>query len=237
MAASEKSSLVVEPTKPPGKWLTGLCDCLAEGCCGVCCAVCWCSNITTGQLYQRSTSAGLLSTMKGISCLSITLTLFALTGTCMVLNSIVEASNPTHTVGLSHGDDYPVALNEDGVPDWLRTVTDLIAKLWTPSYPMSNTFLSHTRTYRTLSWEMQLLADIASVLGFFASIITCLVVCTVRKAVRKRDGIEANCCGSEVCEDCCCACCCNPCTQCQIFRQEKIDCAKYQICSKTAAAV
>ena len=174
---------------PPGKWLTGLCDCFAEGCCGVCCAVCWCSHITTGQLYQRTTSAGLVNAVKGANCLSITVALFILTGINIMLWSVAEASYETKEYG-----------------------------------------------YKTRSATMETLAGVAQIFGFFSSLITCLVVCTVRKAIRKRDGIAAANCGED-CEDCCCASFCNPCTQCQIFRQEKIDCAKYQICSETATAV
>ena len=150
---------------PPGKWLTGLCDCFAEGCCGVCCAVCWCPEITTGQLYQR---------INGGNCLLITIFLFILWGAYILL--VVVSS---------------------------------------------------------IDWRLAWLANVASLCSMFAFLIMCAVVCKVRKAIRKRDGIAAENC-SEDCEDCCCACWCGPCTQCQIFRQEEINCAKYQICSKTA---
>lgn len=61
---------------------------------------------------------------------------------------------------------------------------------------------------------------------FFA--LSCLAVCQVRAAIRKRDGIkETNCAG---CEDCMCAWFCNPCTQCMIFRHEASPNA-YAFCS------
>ena len=89
-----------------------------------------------------------------------------------------------------------------------------------------------------LSPEAETLWSISSVVGFLAFILSCWIVCAVRMAIRRRDGIKAGCWG-DVCEDCCSACCCNPCTQCQIFRHEKVSCKHntYSLCAPEATPV
>ena len=65
----------LEGRAPSGKWDASLCGCLDD--CGMCCAVLCCQPITTGQLYQRSTSRGMVSKQPGLTCLTIALFLFA----------------------------------------------------------------------------------------------------------------------------------------------------------------
>ena len=89
-----------------------------------------------------------------------------------------------------------------------------------------------------LTPEAETLWSISSVVGFLAFILSTWVVCTVRQAIRRRDGIkEGGCCSC--CEDCCCAVCCNPCTQCQIFRHERVSCKHntYSLCAPEATPV
>ena len=74
---------------------------------------------------------------------------------------------------------------------------------------------------------------IGSAVGMASGICLLLIVCTVRKAVRTRDGIQAGSCGDA--EDCCCAFWCNPCTQCQLWRHEQVKCSEYDLCSPTGS--
>lgn len=78
--------------------------------------------------------------------------------------------------------------------------------------------------------------EVAEVCLFFASIITCCIVCHVRQQIRRRDQIPATIC-PETCEDCCCAWCCGPCTECQLLRHEGVTSAKYSLCSPIAVKV
>ena len=82
---------------------------------------------------------------------------------------------------------------------------------------------------------------IGELLGFVSMLFVCLIVCMVRGAIRRREGIKPECCRElPLCEDCCCAWCCNPCTQCMIMRHEKLGCVghnTYSICSHTAFPV
>ena len=71
------------------------------------------------------------------------------------------------------------------------------------------------------------------VLGTLSGVCLFLIVCTVRKAIRTRDGIEPGSCGDF--EDCCCAFWCNSCTQCQLWRHERVNCAQYDLCNKTGS--
>ena len=75
---------------------------------------------------------------------------------------------------------------------------------------------------------------VASACESAAGIIICIVVCVVRGAMRRRDGIP----GSAV-EDCVCACCCNSSTQCMMFRHEGVGGPNkpYSLCSPVAVAV
>ena len=77
--------------------------------------------------------------------------------------------------------------------------------------------------------------NVATWFGLVASIIACLIVCTVRGAVRKRDNIPTQICGDA--EDACCAFFCNPCAQCQIFNHEGVTCEKYSLCTPTGSPV
>ena len=69
---------------PPGEWETGLCMCFKDS--GMCCAVWCCTPITLGQLYERATRRGMLSTFPGVSCLTIAFFLFV----CTLYNSSVS---------------------------------------------------------------------------------------------------------------------------------------------------
>ena len=78
-------------------------------------------------------------------------------------------------------------------------------------------------------------AAVGSVLSMIAGICIFLIVCTVRKAVRQRDGIPSECCGEA--EDCCCSFWCNPCTQCQLWRHDQVKCSDYDLCSPTGSKI
>ena len=77
--------------------------------------------------------------------------------------------------------------------------------------------------------------------GAISTLFAFLIICTVRGAIRRREGIKPECCTEiPLCEDCCCACLCNPCTQCMILRHEKLGCVGnnvYSILSPTAFPV
>ena len=64
----------LEGRVPSGKWDASVCGCFSD--CGMCCAVVCCQPITTGQLYQRSTSRAMIHKQPGLTCLSIALFLF-----------------------------------------------------------------------------------------------------------------------------------------------------------------
>ena len=78
-------------------------------------------------------------------------------------------------------------------------------------------------------------ASVGMALSVFSGICLLLIVCTVRKSIRTRDGIEPGGCGDA--EDCCCALWCNSCTQCQLWRHERVKCAQYDLCSKTGSTL
>ena len=81
-------------------------------------------------------------------------------------------------------------------------------------------------------------AIVSELLGLTSFLCVCLIVCTVRGAIRKRESIPSQCCGD--CEDCCCTCCCAPCTMCQMMRHEKMGCVgdnNYSLCSPTGVPV
>lgn len=81
-------------------------------------------------------------------------------------------------------------------------------------------------------WE----AQVAEFFFFVASIVTCCIVCNVRRAIRTRDQIPASCC-PDCCEDACCACFCGACTECLILRHEGVTSQKYSLCSPIAVKV
>ncbi len=58
------------------------------------------------------------------------------------------------------------------------------------------------------------------------------IVCTVRGAIRKRDGIAPTCCPGAT-DDCCEAFWCTPCSICRLFRHEDVYCEDYALCSTT----
>ena len=77
---------------------------------------------------------------------------------------------------------------------------------------------------------------LALLCGLAATLCTVFVLTSVRKAVRERDRIEVGaCCGEG--EDCCCSFWCSPCTQCQIWRHERVYCSKYSLCNPTGSPV
>ena len=51
-----------------------MCDCCSD--CAICCAVCWCHPITTGQLWHRFTKRGMVSSLPGVSCVTVALFLW-----------------------------------------------------------------------------------------------------------------------------------------------------------------
>ena len=79
------------------------------------------------------------------------------------------------------------------------------------------------------------LHTIGSLISFISCLCGVAIVMTVRRAVRGRDQIEPQNCGDS--EDIICALCCNPCTQCQIWRHEKVACSSYQLFHETGAPI
>ena len=77
--------------------------------------------------------------------------------------------------------------------------------------------------------------SVGSLLSFISWVCGVAIVLTVRKAVRKRDGIPPANCGEQ--EDIVCAICCNPCTQCQVWRHEQVKCGKYSLCNPTGSDI
>jgi len=78
--------------------------------------------------------------------------------------------------------------------------------------------------------------QIGQVCMLAAFLISCLITCSVRKAIRKRDAIPASCC-ADYCDDCFCTWCCLPCMQCQILQHEGVTGSKYSLCSPIAVKV
>ena len=78
-------------------------------------------------------------------------------------------------------------------------------------------------------------AGVGQLVGLCANVIVFLIVCSVRGAIRKRDGIPPQVCGEA--EDCCCSFWCVLCTQCQLWRHEKVACPDYSLCSPTGAEI
>ena len=75
----------------------------------------------------------------------------------------------------------------------------------------------------------QPVSPVLGMIGAAASCMSCLIVCNVRRFIRKRDGIQEEHCGG--CEDIACAACCGPCTQCLIMRHEALVFGKYSLVS------
>ena len=80
-----------------------------------------------------------------------------------------------------------------------------------------------------LDTAVQPISPMLGMIGAAASCISCLIVCNVRRFIRKRDGIQEEHC--QGCEDLACAACCNPCTQCLIMRHEGLVVGKYSLTS------
>mmetsp|Transcript_21265 Transcript_21265/g.44819 ORF Transcript_21265/g.44819 Transcript_21265/m.44819 type:complete len:167 (-) Transcript_21265:1253-1753(-) len=70
-----------------------------------------------------------------------------------------------------------------------------------------------------------------SLIGAAGSVMTLLIICTVRRSIRTRDGIEPTC--YEPVDDICYSFWCGPCTTCQIMRHEKMVYGRYSLLSPT----
>ena len=80
-------------------------------------------------------------------------------------------------------------------------------------------------------------AALAPVFMTIYGVLALLVLCNVRKSIRKRDNIPPGC-GGEACNDCCCSFWCWECTMCQIWRHEGVVFSKnYSLCSATGEPV
>ena len=107
-----------------------------------------------------------------------------------------------------------------------------IAYAWTPVTSGIDGALANVEN---VEWVAIMLANVGMVLSVMTGIGLVLIVCTVRKSIRTRDGIEPGGCGDA--EDCCCAFWCNSCTQCQLWRHERVRCAQYDLCSETGSTL
>jgi hypothetical protein len=209
-----------------GYWKGGTeCSCFTNCC--ICCAVCWCHPITTGQIYERSVVKGLLQKLPLLGCLSIAIFLYFAEIFEYVV-SVIYQSTSSHSAGEWWKPDwYSNVTSSEASKPLLHLVSEPALKLYMLSTPSDNS------AYSGLSY-------VAQGVSLAASLCICLIVCTVRQNIRKRDSIPTGGCGG--CEDCCCACCCNPCTQCMILRHELHGYKpgtneQYELCSKTASAV
>lgn len=197
---------LVPVTAGKGQWRTSLCSCFED--CYICCAVCCCHQITVGQLYERAAQKAIISRLPMATCMSIAIFLFVLDSSKNVIDTVAgnDDSFSTFLSGAASGNLFN-------------------ASIWEETENPKPEADAGTRTLLTIS-------EILGAISFFTVL---AIVCTVRRAVRTREGIPAECCGD--CEDFCCACCCNPCTQCMLLRHEKMGCVganEYSPCSPTA---
>lgn len=78
----------------------------------------------------------------------------------------------------------------------------------------------------------QVLGGMAGIAGFASVVLTTCVLCTARKRMRHRDGIEQGTCGD--CDDCCVSYWCGCCSTIQMLRQGGVDGHAYRPCTSTA---
>jgi len=192
-------------------WSSGLCDCTGDWC--SCLSVWCCSSVTTAQLFTRFFGTKLAGIPPALLCV----------GVCIFL-VVSSISSSTGTISESQIVSYPAesAHPADSAYSYAGDGADEL-----PQYPYQHDapLQSHGRLLSELAAEN----PVISLIGVLGSLFTCLTICQVRMAIRKRDGIlESNCQG---CEDLCCAGFCNPCTQCLIFRHEGLVGGKYSLCS------
>jgi hypothetical protein len=228
----QESAPLVDDGK--GYWKSGAecspaCSCFTN--CGICCAVCWCHPITTGQLYERMVVKGLLQKLPLLSCLSIALFLYFAEIFEYIVSIIYSAASKSSSS--SDSDSWT------WYPDsWYNaTQASEPAALHLVTEPALKMYMLYENSDNSAGYGF--LSAVAQGLSLAASLCICLIVCTVRSKIRKRDNIPPGGCGD--CEDCCCACCCNPCTQCMLLRHELHGLKpgtneQYQLCSKTASS-
>merc|ERR1719197_1858614 len=91
----QKGASAATPLVPPGdgKWRSTLCGCTGD--CSICCAVCCCHPLTSGQLYERAVQKGMLKRLPMVSCLTIALILFVLEISQEVTSAIFRQSHYT----------------------------------------------------------------------------------------------------------------------------------------------
>ena len=186
------------PLKDGGqaKWRANLCACCKDCC--ICWSVMCCHPITTGQLYERSAQKAILKRLPMFTCMSIALIICLLEFSSQTMEYLY---GETHYKLLAGG-----IFNGGHIwdPSWWGNASAMEADVAQPDFEVS--------THATV------MLYVAQALSMLSMICVFAIVCTVRGAIRKRDGIKASC---GACEDCCCAWCCNPCTQCQLLRHEK----------------
>ena len=103
---------------------------------------------------------------------------------------------------------------------------------WDPDTNSWTSMKDDGTTMESTPWQ----AQAAEFFLFVASIVTCCIVCNVRKAIRTRDQIKPTCC-PDCCDDACCTMFCGACTECLILRHEGVTSQKYSLCSPIAVKV
>jgi hypothetical protein len=219
----QESAPLVDDGK--GYWKGGTeCNCFTNCC--ICCAVCWCHPITTGQLYERAVVKGLLQKLPLISCLTIALFIYFAEIFEYIMSLVSAQTRPSSGQGDWWNPDYWSNATSHVSEPALRLISEPALKFYMLYEGSSSSAVNG-------------LSMVAQGLGMAATLCICMIVCTVRQHIRRRDRIPAGTCGG--CEDCCCACCCNPCTQCMLLRHELHGLKpgtneQYALCSKTASA-
>ena len=208
---------LVPPTPGAGRWRSMLFGCGSD--LPICCAVCCCHWVTTGQLYERAVRKRMLTRLPLLSCASIAMFIFGMDLYHQTMRSLFSSGT------------Y-LWINQAGAEGQLVNIFDPSAWVNATLDPKvdDEPGIEHSAAV--------MLLYIGELCAALASLCACAIVCTVRAALRRRENIASQCCGSA--EDCFCACCCNPCTQCMLLRHEKESLATpapYALCLDTAFPV
>jgi Cys-rich protein (TIGR01571 family) len=195
-------------TAGSGKWRTQLCGCF-EDCC-ICCSVCCCHPITVGQIYERAVTKGLLKRAPMMMCLSIAIFLFF----CEAFQNAVAGNGPLiymYTISKAAYNSEP---GWDDMYHWEYNYTSHEYQYHPTDESIEDAAAARADVNEDINQAMAgpvILITIGNLLGLASMCCMFFIVCTVRGAIRRREGIQPECCGE--CEDCCCAFFCSSCTQ------------------------
>lgn len=246
-AKAEQSMLLRKDGTPtraegPGKWRHSLLGCFSDW--SVCCAVFCCSAVTTSQIYERAVRAGLVPRASCLGCCGR----LGCCGMFVVLLVLYSLHSALEVAAYNDKGAWNLKGNFYWRPrvfweSWFGARLDLAAldehgsgggKNATEGDEGSDIIPGVEIERVSTPWELKL-AQSCLLVG---QMLTCAVVCGVRRAIRRRDKIALGplpC--SDCCEDCCCALCCNPCSQCLLLRHEGATDGRYSLCSPVAVNV